>query len=286
MKLPLWLSRTLPAAVLAVSTLAGGTEAQARTMVKFATVDCEGNLMDCPYFTYTEVFNQMLTAGTGGRYELQTFPNSQMGDLESLTEQTARGIVEMSAGQNAGLFAGDYPNVQIVEMPYAFPSLEIGRDVLHGAFGRELADGVAEASGVRILSWLPSAFRSFTNDVRPIRSPADMEGLKIRVQPMPIHLRLVETLGGSVTPIAWGALYNALQTGVVDGQENAPYVITLGHLEEVQSYHTLDRHLMNLAMVTINEEFYQGLPEEDRAVFDETASTATFAMLARPPARR
>jgi len=274
------LRRLVPASFLAMASL--GTlphHAEAQTIVKFATVDCEGDLIKCPYYAYTEVFNQVLTSGTSGRYELQVFPNSQLGDLESLTEQTSRGIIQMTAGQNAGQLAGYYPSIQIVEMPYTFPSLEVGRKVMWGPFGQELADSVAQASGVRIISWLPSAFRNFSNGVRPIKSPEDMAGLKIRVQPVPIHIKMVEALGASATPIAWGELYNALQTGVVDGQENAPYVVLLGHLEEVQKYYTLDGHLLNMPLVFINEDFYQGLSDEDRAVFDEAARTAAFAML-------
>lgn len=274
------LRRLIPAALLAVAgfgTLPAGAEAQ--TTVKFATVDCEGDLIDCPYYAYTEVFNQVLTSGTDGRYELQVFPNSQLGDLESLTEQTARGIIHMTAGQNAGQLSGYYPSIQIVEMPYTFPSLEVGRAVMWGSFGQELSDAVAEASGVRIISWLPSAFRNFSNSERPIKTPADMEGLKIRVQPVPIHIKMVEALGASATPIAWGELYNALQTGVVDGQENAPYVVLLGHLEEVQKYYTLDNHLLNMPLVFINDEFYQGLSDADRDVFDQAARSAAFAML-------
>lgn len=272
--------RLVPAAFVAAAALAAAPQvAGAQTVVKFATVDCEGDLMGCPYYAYTEVFNQVLTAGTNGRYEVQTFPNSQLGDLGSLTEQTSRGIIQMTGGQNAGQLAEYYPSIQIVEMPYTFSTLETARKVMWGPFGRELADEVAKASGIRILSWLPSAFRNFSNSVRPIKTPADMVGLKIRVQPVPIHLKMVESLGASATPIAWGELYNALQTGVVDGQENAPYVVLLGHLEEVQKFYTLDGHLVNMPLVFINEDFYQGLSEEDRAVFDEAGRTASFAML-------
>jgi len=272
--------RLTPALLLALSTfLALPNTAQAQTVVKFATVDCEGDLIKCPYYAYTEVFNQVLTSGTNGRYELQVFPNSQLGDLGSLTEQTARGIVHMTAGQNAGQLAGYYPSIQIVEMPYTFPSLEVGREVMSGPFGQELANEVAKASGIRIISWLPSAFRNFSNNVRLIKSPEDMKGLKIRVQPVPIHLALVDALGASGTPIAWGELYNALQTGVVDGQENAPYVVLLGNLQEVQKYYTLDGHLLNMPLVFINEDFYQGLSKEDQAVFDQASRAASFAML-------
>lgn len=274
------LRRVIPAAFAAMAALGAVSHgAQAQEVVKFATVDCEGDLMDCPYYTYTEVFNQVLTAGTNGRYELQVFPNSQLGDLESLTEQTARGIIQITAGQNAGQLASYFPSVQIVEMPYMFSSLEVAREVMSGPFGDELADAVAEASGIRVMSWLPSAFRNFSNSVRPIKTPEDMKGLKIRVQPVPIHLKMVESLGASATPIAWGELYNALQTGVVDGQENAPYVVLLGNLQEVQSYYTLDGHLVNMPLVFINDDFYQGLDEADRAVFDEAGRAASFAML-------
>ncbi len=270
-----------PAAIAfaALFASAPSQDARAETVVKFATVDCEGDLIKCPYYAYSEVFNQVLEHGTNGRYKLQVFPNSQLGDLGSLTEQTARGIIQMTAGQNAGQLAGYYPSIQIVEMPYTFPSLEVGRAVMQGKFGKELSDAVAKASGIRIISWLPSAFRSFSNSVRPIQTPADMKGLKIRVQPVPIHVAMVEALGASATPIAWGELYNALQTGVVDGEENAPYVILLGHLEEVQKYYTLDNHLLNMPLVFINEKFYQGLAPEDRAVFDQAAREASFAML-------
>lgn len=281
MTLRLSIFRRLVPAAIAAAAILGPTsqDVQAQTIVKFATVDCEGDLIGCPYYAYTEVFNQVLKAGTGGRYELQTFPNSQLGDLGSLTEQTARGIIQMTGGQNAGQLSEYYPSIQIVEMPYSFSSLETARKVMWGPFGKELADEVAKASGIRVISWLPSAFRNFSNSVRPIKTPEDMKGLKIRVQPVPIHLKMVDALGASGTPIAWGELYNALQTGVVDGQENAPYVVLLGKLEEVQKYYTLDGHLVNMPLVFINEEFYQGLSEEDRAVFDEAGSAASFAML-------
>lgn len=270
---------SLAIAATTVLGMAPTARAAGPTIVKFATVDCEGDMIKCPYYAYTEVFNRVLEAGTNGRYKLQVFPNSQLGDLGSLTEQTARGIIQMTAGQNAGQLAGYYPSIQIVDMPYTFPSLEVGRAVMDGKFGHQLSDAVAKASGIRILSWLPSAFRSFSNNVRPIKSPADMKGLKIRVQPVPIHVKMVEALGASATPIAWGELYNALQTGVVDGEENAPYVVLLGHLEEVQKYYTLDKHLLNMPLVFINEKFYQGLKPADRAVFDRAARTASFAML-------
>ncbi len=270
-------TRLAAGAALAVTLAAAPAAAQ--TVVKLAHSEAEGNLLDNPYWAFTEVFGRALESESNGRYVLEVFPNKQLGDLESMTEQTARGVIQIAAGVSAGLLASYYPSIQILEMPYSFPNTEVGREVLNGPFGEELSDALAAESGVRILSYLPSAFRNFSNSVRPIHSPKDMEGLKIRVQPIPIHLKIVESLGASATPIAWAELYNALQTGVVDGQENAPYTMLLANLQEVQKYYTLDGHLLNMPMVIINEDFYSGLSDEDKAIFRSAARQASFAML-------
>lgn len=266
-------------AALAITAMTAGLPASAQTVVKLAHTEGEGDLLANPYWTFTEVFSRALEAESNGSYTVQVFPNKQLGDLESLAEQTARGLVQISAGLSAGHLASYFPDIQILEMPYSFPSTEVGRMVLEGEFGQELSDALAEKSGLRVLAYLPSAFRNFSNSVRPIKSPADMEGLKIRVQPIPVHLEIVKALGASATPIAWGELYNALQTGVVDGQENAPYTMLLANLHEVQKFYTLDHHLLNMPMVVINEEYYQSLSEADRATFRSAARQAAFAML-------
>ena len=278
-KTPKTLSAIAGACLGALAFAASVGVADAQTVVRFAHVDGEGDLLANPYWTFTEVFGSTLKTQTNGRYELQVFPNSQLGDLESLLEQNARGSLQMVGGLNAGHVAAYASAAQVLEMPYSFPTTKVARDVLDGPFGDKLADTIAEESGVRILSYLPSAFRNFSNAVRPIRSPDDMVGLKIRTQQVPIHIAMVEALGASPTPIAWAELYSALQTGVADGQENAPYTMLLANLQEVQKYYTLDHHLINMPLITINEEFYQGLSEEDRAIFESAADEATFAML-------
>lgn len=264
---------------LALGAVTVAAPATAQTVVKLAHSEGEGDLLDNPYWAFTEVFGRALEAESNGRYTLQVFPNKQLGDLESLVDQTARGVIQISAGVSAGLLSSYFPDIQILEMPYSFPNTEVGREVMSGPFGKELSDALAEQSGLRVLSYLPSAFRNFSNSIRPIKSPADMEGLKIRVQPIPVHLEIVKALGASATPIAWGELYNALQTGVVDGQENAPYTMLLANLHEVQKYYTLDRHLLNMPMVIINEEFYQSLSAEDQAIFRSAGRQASFALL-------
>ncbi|WP_159460095.1 TRAP transporter substrate-binding protein [Tistlia consotensis] len=271
--------RSLAAAAAVGFTLLSPLAAGAQTIVKLAHTEGEGDLLANPYWTFTEVFGRVLESQSNGRYKLQVFPNKQLGDLESLAEQTARGVIQMSAGLSAGHLASYFPPIQVLEMPYTFPTTEVARTVLDGPFGKELADATAKASHIRILAYLPSAFRNFSNSVKPIHTPADMVGMKIRVQSIPIHLAMVKALGASPTPIAWAELYNALQTGVVDGEENAPYTMLLANLQEVQKYYTLDHHLVNMALITINDDFYEGLSDADKKIFDYAAREASFAML-------
>lgn len=253
--------------------------AAAQTVIKLAHAEGEGDLLENPYWAFTQVLGSELETGTNGRLSLQVFPNKQLGDTDSITEQTARGVIQMATSIANGQLASFYPSIQILDMPYTFESTDEARQVLDGPFGQELAEAVAQEAGVRILAYLPSAFRNFSSSKAPIHSPADMVGQKIRVQPIPIHLKIVESLGASATPIAWAELYNALQTGVVDGQENAPYVLLLANLQEVQKYYTLDKHLLNVALVVVNEAFYQSLSDEDKATLNSGVREATLAFL-------
>jgi TRAP-type transport system periplasmic protein len=256
------------------------TEANAAPIiVKFAHSEGETDIVSSPYLAYTNVFSSIVETGTAGRYKVQVFPNKQLGDLRSMAEQCSRGLIQMTGGQSAGLLASFAPAVEVLEIPYTFPNTEVGRIVMSGRFGRELSDEIAQKSGLRVISYLTSAFRNFSNNKREIRSPNDMKGLKIRVMEIPIHVEMVKALGGSATPIAWQELYSALQTGVVDGQENAPYTMLLAKLQEVQKFYTLDNHLLNTVLMLINEKFYKDLTPADRQVFEYAAREATLAFL-------
>ncbi|WP_163271876.1 TRAP transporter substrate-binding protein [Chelativorans alearense] len=269
----------LCAVAMTAALALGPSAAQAQETIKLAHAEAEGNLLENPYWALTQVLGSELETGTNGRYTLQVFPNKQMGDTESITEQTARGVIQMATSIASGQLASFFPSIQILDMPYTFNSTDEARAVLDGPFGQELADAAAKESGVRILAYLPSAFRNFSSSKAPIHSPADMVGQKIRVQPIPIHLKIVESLGASATPIAWAELYNALQTGVADGQENAPYVLLLANLQEVQKYYTLDKHLLNVALIAVNEDFYQSLSDADKAVLNSAVREAKLAFL-------
>ena len=156
-----------------------------------------------------------------------------------------------------------YKKIQVLAVPYIFKDHTIAYHVLDGPFGKALADDCAKESGLRILAYGENGgFRNFTNNTRPIHSPADLKGIKFRTMEHPGHMAIVNSLGGVATPIAWTELYTSLQTGVIDGQENPIPVINFGKLYEVQDYLTLDGHVYSLDLMFISEKWKNALPKD------------------------
>ena len=122
---------------------------------------------------------------------------------------------------------------------------------------------------MRVLAYGETGFRNFTNSKLPIKSPADMKGLKIRVMETPVYVNMVKALGAAPTPIAWSEVYTALQQKVVDGQENPVATIVQAKLYEVQKYMILDGHSYGVDFFLINDKFYQSLPKETQELHQD-----------------
>jgi len=247
--------------------------------IKLAHSEPEIDIISTPYFALTSVFKDIVERETQGRFKVEIYPTKQLGDLRSMMEQCARGVIEMTTGQNSGLLSSYYPDIQAFDIPYLFRNTEIGRRVLSGPFGQKMTKEIIEASGLRVLAYFPSALRNFANNVKEIRTPDDMKGLKIRTMEIPIHMKLVSSLGAAPTPISWQELYTALQAGVIDGNEQPPYLMRTAKLYEVQKYYTLDGHFLNLVVFMVNEDFFQKLSASDQNVIKYAAKQAQLAFL-------
>ena len=261
------------------SVSTGFAKTISKGVIKIPHVGTEIDVVSSPYMALTETFKAIVEARTDGRFKVESYPNKQLGDMQDTMEQCARGMVWATASQNSGTLATVFQEVQALEIPYLFETTEVGLKVLNGPYGKALNERIAKKTGLRMLAWLPSSFRNFSNNTRPIHTPADMKGLRIRCMTVPIHMTMVKALGAAPTPISWSELYTALQTGVVDGQENAPYVVILGKLQEVQKYYSLDHHLLNIALFMMNEKFFQSLSPEDQWTMLHAARQAQLAFL-------
>jgi len=216
------------------------------------------------------IFKNIVEGETDIKVEL--FPAKALGDENSLVQQCQEGTTQMvlvSGAMSTVCKAADVLNI-----PYTFASAPIAWDVLDGEFGKALAEHCLKQSGLRTLAYGETGFRNFTNNKREIRTPADMKGIKFRVQPIPLYVEMVKGLGGEPTPIAWSELPNALATGVVDGQENPVGVIYNNQLHKLQKYMTLDGHVYAADFILINDEFFQSLPKKDQAIIEKAARIA------------
>jgi len=216
------------------------------------------------------IFKNIVEGETDIKVEL--FPAKALGNESDLVQQTQEGTTQMAI--ISGAMAKVCKVADVLNIPYTFSSPTIAWDVLDGPFGKELSDYCLKKTGLRTLAYGETGFRNFTNNVREIKSPADMKGLKFRVQPIPLYVEMVKGLGGEPTPIAWSELPNALSTGVVDGQENPVGTIYNNNLYKLQKYMILDGHVYAADFILINDDFFQSLPKNDQAIIKKAARIA------------
>ncbi len=216
------------------------------------------------------IFKNIVEGETDLTVEL--FPAGALGNEDELVAQAQDNLTQVVLV--SGAMSKACPAASVLDIPYTFSSATIAWDVLDGDFGDALAEHCLAQTGLRTLAYGETGFRNFTNGTREIRTPADMEGLKFRVQPIPLYVEMVKGLGGEPTPIAWTELPNALSTGVVDGQENPVGVIYNNGLHKLQKYMTLDGHVYAADFILVSDEFYQSLTPAQQAVVARAARIA------------
>ncbi|MCB2055835.1 MAG: DctP family TRAP transporter solute-binding subunit [Geminicoccaceae bacterium] len=264
--------RTVSVAAALAMILPAAVRAEAEFTMKVAIAN---PILDMHHsWTPHLVLKNEIESRSNGRIAVELYPGGQLGPVESTVNQVRQGIIQ-ATDASEGHFATTYPPVQVFSIPYLFLSRDIAWEVVDGPFGQELIDDMAATTGIRPLHWTENGgFRHYSNNVRPIRTPADMVGLKMRTMNIPLHMEIVSNLGASPTPIAWAELYTSLQTGVVDGQENAIATFLIPKLEEVQDYMVLDGHVYSVNTLLLNEAWYQSLPDDLKAVVQQAGRIA------------
>jgi len=245
------------------SVLAGVVGAQEEYVMKYSHVDLADPFSGATA-AYCSTLKSEVERLSGGRIKVEIYPNGQLADQRSSCEQVRKGTIE-AANISSGVLASLYfEKLGIVDMPFTFSSREIAVRLfdINNPFTRKLVEECVEKTGIRILNLLPFGFRQITNDVRPIRTPDDMKGLKIRTMEIVPHMKLIESLGATPTPIPFLELYTSLQTKVVDGEENPFANIIAQKFYQVQKYVTLTGHLLGVGATLINEEWFQSLPDD------------------------
>lgn len=199
---------------------------------------------------------------SGGKLKIQIYPSGQLGSERQCLELLQIGSLDMTKVSAAPL-ENFSPKTKVLSLPYIFSGEEHAWKVFNGEIGKELLVG-AEEFWLRGLCFYDAGSRSFYTKDRPVNSPADLKGLKIRVQNSQTAMQMVSTLGASPTPISFGELYTALQQGVVDGAENnAPSFYTSRHYE-VCKYYSIDEHAMVPDVLLIGTNTWNRLSQQEQ----------------------
>jgi len=219
-------------------------------------------------------FKNFVEMGTNGRIKITLFPNSQLGNEEQRMEQTMSGSTKINIASNAGMVSV-YPEIYAATIPFMFNSFRAAHKFFDESEYWEMTKKeFEERTGVALLEAIEEGgFLAFTNNKKEIHSPEDFKGLKFRGMDAG-QVALFESFGASGVPIPWTELYMALQTGVVDGQMNPPTYIISGSLYEVQDYVTMANIQYSNQWLTINADWLNSLPAEDRYVIESAAHAA------------
>jgi len=199
---------------------------------------------------------------SGGEMRVEIYPSEQLGTERQCLELLQLGSLDMAKVSSAVLegFSRDY---RVFGLPYVFRDDEHRFDVLEGEIGREILLS-GQDIWLRGLTYYDAGSRSFYTADTPIRTPEDLEGLKIRVQQSPVAIQMVQALGAQATPISFGELYTALQQGVVDGAENNPPSLHSTRHYELVDYYSLDQHTSPPDVLLVSTHTWERLSEQER----------------------
>ncbi len=249
------------AAALAATLAAGGAVGQ--EALRFGHVGEPGSLLEASANHFAEIANERLPEG----YEVEVFGASQLGGDQELLQKLKLGQVALALPSS--VMSSVDPAFGVFEMPYIIES----RDhiaAVEAAMG-DVFHAAAEANGYKILSFWENGFRQITNNVRPINTPEDLQGIKLRTPQGEWRLKMFQTYGANPTPMAFADVFTALQTGVIDGQENPYAQIASAKFQEVQEYLSVTNHVYTPAYVLASQSHFDRLPPEVQDALAEAA---------------
>lgn len=207
---------------------------------------------------------------SSGKMQIKVYPSEQLGSERECLELLQFGSLAMTK-VSAAVMEGFVEKYKVLGLPYLFESKAHAFEVLDSDVGREILES-GESIWLRGLGFYDSGYRSFYTKDRPIDTPSDLSGMKIRVMSSINAINMVEAMGGSPTPISFGELYTALQSGVVDAAENNPPSFYLSRHYEICKYYSIDQHTQVPDVLLISEIIWKELSPEEQQWLQEAAN--------------
>ncbi|NYE61759.1 C4-dicarboxylate-binding protein DctP [Duganella sp. 1224] len=258
-----------PVLLVLSAALSFNAYAQAPIVIKFSHVVAT----DTPKGQAAERFKQLAEKATNGRVKIEVYPNSQLYKDKEELEALQLGAVQMLAPSLAKFGPLGVKEFEAFDLPYIFPSKTALYNVTEGEIGKSLLKKL-EPKGITGLAFWDNGFKVMSAN-KPLHNPTDFKGLKMRIQSSKVLDAQMRALGANPQVLAFSEVYQALQTGVVDGTENPPSNMYTQKMHEVQKYVTVSNHGYLGYAVIVNKKFWDGLPPDIRAALDKAMKEAT-----------
>jgi tripartite ATP-independent transporter DctP family solute receptor len=257
--------------VAAASSLPRAGVAQQKLVLKTSDVHPVGY----PTVVAVENMGKKLDQATNGRLSVQMFAAMQLGGEKEAIEQAQIGALAM-ARVSVGALGPVVDALNVINLPFLFRNTAHMQKVIDGAIGQELLDAVTNdpKAGLVGLCWMDAGARSVYDTKRPIRTLADLKGLKIRVIGNPMFVDMMNALGGNGVAMGYDQVFSALQTGVIDGAENNPPSFVFDNHFQVAKYYTLTEHLIVPEMLVFSRRTWNTLSKDDQALVRKLAREA------------
>ena len=226
-----------------------------------------------PEYTGMERFKEVVEEKLGDKYEVQIYPNELLGGQTKAIELTQTGAIDfvVAGTPNLEIFADVY---EVFSMPYLFTSEEAYFASMNDTDYMEKVYESTDDTGLRVMTWFNVGSRNFYAK-KPINTPDDLKGLKMRVQQSPASVKMANAFGAAASPMSFGEVYTAIQQGVIDGAENNELALTENKHGEVAKYYSYTMHQIIPDVLIANLKFLNGLSDEEKEIFYDAAQQAT-----------
>ena len=261
--------KTFLIALSAAAIVGGNAFAQAPIVIKFSHVVAT----DTPKGKAAERFKELAEKATKGRVKVEVYPNSTLYKDKEELEALQLGAVQMLAPSLAKFGPLGVKEFELFDLPYIFPNKDVLYRVTEGPIGKELFKKL-EPKGITGLAYWDNGFKLMSAN-KPLHTPADFRGLKMRIQSSKVLDAQMRALGANPQVMAFSEVYQALQTGVVDGTENPPSNLYTQKMHEVQKHVTISDHGYLGYAVIVNKKFWDGLPADIRTALEGAMKDAT-----------
>ena len=217
-----------------------------------------------PTVVAVEDMGKKLEKATNGRITVQMYPSMQLGGEKEAVEQAQVGAIAF-ARVTVGVLGPVVDDLNVFNLPYVFRNTAHMQKVIDGPIGQELLDKVTNSGkGLVGLCWMDAGARSFYNTKHPIKTMADLKGMKVRVMGNPMFVDMANSMGGNGVAMGYDQVFSALQTGVVDGAENNPPSFVFDNHYQVAKFYTIDEHLIVPEMLVFSKKIFDTMSKTSR----------------------